>query len=371
LTWSHPDGFPLEDLQEGDVIAGVVVNVVPLGVFVDIGAEVNALLACPRRFWKKFARGDHLEECVVDTLDLSRRRFTVLLEDPQAAISTNRTSLEDISIGMCLEGVVDHKNKFGTWVNVFAEVLGRLNVERSYAQRFLNGQVVRSIIIDRVDLDTGKLGLTLEDPEASLSEELVLVGIPPTEARRPGHGKAKAKAKGKAKPKATRTPVRDSHSESSTSRAYRQSPPPREQVRHAERSVPHTDGPQVGDWVNGVVISIASRGVMVDLGTEKLGTLVISSDLREQMQKSDQIQGMKVESITRSGMPILSLEDPTLENDEECADEAVQEVKPRRRPQRQSAKAAAVPPAVLPTRRATTVTSLSTSRHRGPGRSSW
>lgn len=302
VSWDHPDGLPIEDLEAGAVLAGVVVNSVKFGVFVDVGAEVNALLQIPSRYWRKFARGDHLDECIIQDVDFDRRRITVALEDPDHALAINRTALEELSPGMYVEGVIDHKNRFGVWVNVFAENMGRLNLQRRYTSRFLNGQVVRNIVIESVDLERRKLGLTLENPEDAVTDELVMVGIPPPEPgmRRP-RNQAKSKAKAKAK-----------------------------QARQLQALPPATLGPQAGDWVNGVVTNIVARGVVVDIGTDRLGTLVVSAELKAQMQKGDQIQGMKVERVSGNGAATLSMEDPMLEIDDPDADF---QARPQRKPQ--------------------------------------
>merc|ERR1719510_1035729 len=75
-----------------------------------------------------------------------------------------------------------------------------------------------------------------------------------------------------------------------------------------------------GDFVDGVVTSIATKGVMVNIGAETLGTLVVSAELKKEFQKGDRVQGMKIEKIhATSGAITLSMEDPELEVDEMIA----------------------------------------------------
>merc|ERR1719510_1275338 len=72
-----------------------------------------------------------------------------------------------------------------------------------------------------------------------------------------------------------------------------------------------------GDFVDGVVTSISTKGVMVNIGAETLGTLVVSAELKNEFQKGDRVQGMKIEKINAStGAITLSMEDPELEVDE-------------------------------------------------------
>merc|ERR1719433_1460935 len=62
---------------------------------------------------------------------------------------------------------------------------------------------------------------------------------------------------------------------------------------------------------------IATKGVMVNIGAETLGTLVVSAELKKEFQKGDRVQGMKIEKIhATSGAITLSMEDPELEVDE-------------------------------------------------------
>ena len=60
--WSHPKGKKFEELSVESLVDGVVVNVGDYGVFADIGYEQNVILAIPRRFWRRFRRGDVLED---------------------------------------------------------------------------------------------------------------------------------------------------------------------------------------------------------------------------------------------------------------------------------------------------------------------
>merc|ERR1711920_1101960 len=83
-----------------------------------------------------------------------------------------------------------------------------------------------------------------------------------------------------------------------------------------------------GDFVDGVVTSIATKGVMVNIGAETLGTLVVSAELKKEFQKGDRVQGMKIEKIhPTSGAVILSMEDPELEVDEMVAPKAKAKLK--------------------------------------------
>ncbi|CAE8678142.1 unnamed protein product, partial [Polarella glacialis] len=126
---------------------------------------------------------------VVNAVELENRRFSVTIDDVESVLEENRVQLEDISEGTRVQGVVDHKNQYGVWVNVGAEVIGRLNIPRKFGSRIQVGQILDDIIVERVDLERMKLGLTLDDPEVALEAEPVLVSAM---VRTPAKGAAKA-----------------------------------------------------------------------------------------------------------------------------------------------------------------------------------
>merc|ERR1712186_27816 len=132
-------------------------------------------------------------------------------------------------------------------------------------------QVLRNVLIESVDLQRKWIALKLDNPKQAISE-MEMVGFHLTK----GTGKAKTKAKTKAKAK----PV------STTNSKTKATPLP----------PPDMDFMQ-GDFVDGVVTSIGTKGVMVNIGAESLGTLVVSAELKNEFQKGDRVQGMRVEKI--------------------------------------------------------------------------
>mmetsp|Transcript_34519 Transcript_34519/g.96853 ORF Transcript_34519/g.96853 Transcript_34519/m.96853 type:complete len:406 (-) Transcript_34519:7-1224(-) len=290
-SWLHPHGTPLEDLEENATMRGVVANVAPFGVFIDVGAERNAILGIQARYWKHFRRGDRLDHCVMQDLNLQTRRFSVTIEDPEAAIAANHVPLEDIAEGTYVDGVVVDKSPAGTFVNIGAVKDGRLAVPRSFGIKLMRGQVLRNILIQKVNLTKKWIALRLENPRAAIAE-VEMVGFHLTK----GMGRAKTQTQPKTKAKAKPVP---------TAPKIKAAPPP----------APEMDFMQ-GDFVDGVVTSIATKGVLVNIGAETLGTLVVSAELKNEFQKGDKVQGMKIEKITSSGAITLSMEDPELEVDE-------------------------------------------------------
>merc|ERR1711920_1012944 len=107
-------------------------------------------------------------------------------------------------------------------------------------------------------------------------------------------------------------------------------PKAKAKVKAKVASLPPPDvGVQPGDLVDGVVNGIAAKGVMVDVGLEKLCTLVVSAELKKEFQKGDRVQGMMVEKISTSGTVTLSMEDPELELDEAPVPKAKAKAKPK------------------------------------------
>ncbi|OLP75052.1 hypothetical protein AK812_SmicGene45224 [Symbiodinium microadriaticum] len=51
--------------------------------------------------------------------------------------------------GSKVEGVVDHTNAYGIWVNVGAEVIGRLNIARKYTDQLSAGQYLPDVVVER------------------------------------------------------------------------------------------------------------------------------------------------------------------------------------------------------------------------------
>lgn len=306
MSWDHPDGLPLEELDDSVPLTGVVVNIADFGVFVDVGYERNAILGTPARYWRKFRRGDILENLTVQRVDLEKRRFAVSLDDPERAIEDNRAPLEELREGTYVDGVVDNKNQFGVFVNIgTANCHGRLRVPRALGVQFLRGQVLRDLVIDNIDLEHQKIGLSIEDPDRAL-RELEMVGAQSMLGSQTAKPKAKAKSKPKSKPKTEQKAEQKLELKPEQKLNGAASLPP------VLVSVPFT----VGDLVDGVVTSIGSRGVIVDLGVEKSGTLIVPPELKAEFQKGDRVQGMRVEKISAGGAATLSMDDPELEVDE-------------------------------------------------------
>ncbi|CAK9059814.1 unnamed protein product [Durusdinium trenchii] len=268
----------------------------------------------------------------------------------EAELAENRVPLEDLAEGDMVDGIIDHTNPYGIWVNVGAEVIGRLNVSRKFTHHLVPGQCIRDIIIQRVDLKETKLGLTLEDPEVLLRETVMI-----SDLLRPG-----------AKKQPDAPSVQPEWAEQATRKAERQDRhgraehrPGRGDIARSERKElgRSTEAPQlpapslppswprpkppsevasevrstlqdsletgsklrVGQFVDGLVVEVSAKVVMVDIGLGHLAALAVAPSIRMQIQRGDEIQGMRVERVDwdderQKGAVVLSLEDPELAN---------------------------------------------------------
>lgn len=297
----HDVGAPIESIRKGDKMQGIVTNVAPFGAFVDVGAARNAKILIESRLWKQFHVGDRIDECVVKEVELDKRRFCVTLQNAEAAIAENRVPLEDLREGDLVEGVVDHTNAYGIWVNVGAEVIGRLNIARKYTDQLSAGQYLPDVVVERIDLQRKKLGLTMADPEAILDSAPITVADLLRREAQVGRNAAPATSQAPTTPPST---------------AVLPAPrPPGPPLKSQEA------GLRVGEFVDGVVVEVSAKVIMVDIGLGHLAALAVPAALRSQFQVEDEIQGMRVERVDwdetrQKGAVVLSLDEPELAVDE-------------------------------------------------------
>lgn len=309
----------MEELDETATLSGVVVNINPeTGVFVDVGYERNAILGVPTRYWRKFRRGDILDDLKVQRIDVEKRRFAVTLEDPEKAIEENRTPLQELRVGSEVDGVVDNKTRFGVFVNIgTANCHGRLRVPRAVGQQFVRGQFLRNLVIDLIDIENQKVGLTLEDVDGAVRtmEMITAKALLDAPAPKP-KAKTKAKAKPKSKPEEKAEPRQERAAEVKEVKEIK--PTAKVAATQAVASLPF----QVGELVDGSVTGLSAKGVLVDLGVDKPGMLLVPKELKDEFQVGDRVQGMRVERISAAGVATLSMDDPELEMEPEEAPKA-------------------------------------------------
>lgn len=328
----HKEGVPIESIRAGDRMPGIVTNAAPFGTFVDVGAVRNAKLILDPQLCRRFQVGDRLD-CVVKEVEMEKRRFCVTLLNAEAELAENRMRLEELAEGDMVDGIIHHTNPHGIWVNVGADVIGRLNVPRRFTNHLVPGQCIRDIIIQRVDLQEVKLGLTLKEPEVLMRETVMISDllrsdsqaekksqvppVPQVPVPPPAPPAPRAASRSQSVPPAPVVPVARTREakEQVQKRENRTATPPREAVAVAPPS--GTAGLRVGQFIDGIVVDVSSRVVMVDIGLGHLAALAVSPSIRAQLQREDEVQGMRVERVDwdeerKKGAVVLSLDDPEL-----------------------------------------------------------
>lgn len=299
--WSHPEGKKFDELEVDSSVDGVVVNVGDYGVFADIGFEQNVILAIPRRFWRRFRRGDVLEDMKVVSVDLKARRATVTVQDVEEALQGSRVPLEELQEGNYVNGVVDSKNQYGIFVNIGAHPChGRLSVPRFLGNQLIRGQVLRDLCIATVDVENKRVRLILEDLESAIADPEMVSLQTLTMDIEPGSEKKEAKVETETKAQ----PASERRAPKARSKA------PKVEEPKKDLSL------AVGDLVDGVVVTINNKGVWVDIGGPERALLEVPPELKSEFRRGDGVQGMRVEELPEDGAPVLSMEDPELEVEE-------------------------------------------------------
>lgn len=350
--WDHDEATPLEELTEGDVFEGVVTNVSPFGVFVDIGAVRDARLMVPVKIGRCFRIGDVVQNCTLEVVDLERNRLGASLPDPEEAVrdlppkeraprpkakakpkakgkakpkarverpaEDGYIPIEDLKVGTMCDGIVSNRNPYGIFVNIGCEKDARLQVPRSVGSKFRRGDEVYGMKIESVDLERYQITVSLDDPELSVDDVEEEQPVPP----------APAPATPAAAKRAASTPAPAAKRAASAGGARAAAPrPTAKPTLKAQRDTSY-DHPnalpisrfRVGSTVNGVVTGIGPRGVSVDIGAVNDGLLQLPRAIAKQFQVDDEVHGMTVDEVDRPAERILlSLDDPELEEPEDTA----------------------------------------------------
>jgi small subunit ribosomal protein S1 len=169
----------LEELEEGAVMTGTVVNVVKYGVFVDLDG-IHGLLHISKIDWHHidhpsnvFSVGDEVE-VMIDEVDVAKERVSlnrkVLQPTPWDAFA------EEHAVGELVEGEVTNVLDFGAFVQVADGIEGLIHISEINMPRagspeavLQSGDVVLARIIS-IEPDRERLSLSLR--RVTTSEEL-------------------------------------------------------------------------------------------------------------------------------------------------------------------------------------------------------
>ncbi|HRE65089.1 MAG TPA: 30S ribosomal protein S1 [Ferruginibacter sp.] len=189
----HPWDSLTENLKEGDVVKGKVVNIEDYGAFLEIMPGVEGLVHVSEITWANtpinakefFKLGDEYEAKVV-TLDKETRKMSLsikqLTEDPWTTIETRFPD------GSKHKGVVKNITPYGVFVELATGIGGMIHIsDLSWLKRFNNpneytkvGNEIDVVILS-IDKDGRKLQLghkqIEEDPWSSLEETFAIGSI--------------------------------------------------------------------------------------------------------------------------------------------------------------------------------------------------
>lgn len=169
----------LEELEEGQIIHGPVVNIVKFGIFVDLDG-VDGLVHISKLDWQRidhpsdlFKVGDEVDVKVID-VDVERERVSLdrksLLPSPWDTFEQNHQP------GETIEGCVTNVLDFGAFVEVAEGVEGLVHVsEIGYSSSGNPRDVVKkgeTILVRILDIDTERERISLSMRQVPLERQI-------------------------------------------------------------------------------------------------------------------------------------------------------------------------------------------------------
>lgn len=162
----------LQNLNEGDVISGIVTNVTDFGVFVDLGG-LEGLIHVSELSW---ARVKHPSEIL--NVDDEVQTLVIQVSEDQGRVALSLKRLcenpwnvlsENLSPGEIIDAVISSIVKYGAFARIDSGVEGLIHISSmsfpdgcKYIDEFLyEGQTVRVCVLN-IDCQKRRLGLKLE-----------------------------------------------------------------------------------------------------------------------------------------------------------------------------------------------------------------
>lgn len=162
----------LQNLNEGDVISGIVTNVTDFGVFVDLGG-LEGLIHVSELSW---GRVKHPSEIL--NLDDEVQTLVIQVSEDQGRVALSLKRLcenpwnvlsENLSPGEIIDAVISSIVKYGAFARIDSGVEGLIHISSmsfpdgcKYIDEFLyEGQTVRVCVLN-IDCQKRRLGLKLE-----------------------------------------------------------------------------------------------------------------------------------------------------------------------------------------------------------------
>jgi len=236
--WSHDGATPLAEVDTNASYTGTVTNVGQFGVFVNFGAVKDGLLKVSSKLGRRLKKGMQIEDLTITSLDPDAGKVVMEVDEaqlqdleprprsrgrspaPKSRAKSPRprarpsrrtwnhpgaTPLEELQEGDVFEGTVTNVSVYGVFVDLGAVRDARLNVPAAIGRKFRIGDVVQDCIIDKLDLEQGRMSVAL--PEEALEAAAAKDSKATPKASAKAKAKAKAQVKAKAKAATTRAPA--------------------------------------------------------------------------------------------------------------------------------------------------------------------
>jgi small subunit ribosomal protein S1 len=143
----------LSELKVGDPVDGKVSRVMDFGVFVDVGAERDALYAISEldKPIDQYKRGDELTGLKIIQADPSRQRLAV----------SSRKLAGDFTEGEVIDGKVDNVLNFGAFIDVGASMQALLpaRLMSKESDQYKTGDEIKGLVVVSVDAAENKMVL--------------------------------------------------------------------------------------------------------------------------------------------------------------------------------------------------------------------
>lgn len=230
----HQARVPLEDIEDGVIVNGIISHIERYGAFVNVGARVDGLLKAPWKVLRELVPGQHLEGLRVGAVDPERGRIPLTFADmeeqerspspeargsaakpspraaapqPRAAAASPRAAppprassakpkravraplppeeaeepemgeedlipIEVIRRGELADGIVVSITPRGVMVDIGADTLGILRVSPTLRKHFQVYDVVEGMVVEEVNVQNRQVILSMDDPKLAVVDRL-------------------------------------------------------------------------------------------------------------------------------------------------------------------------------------------------------
>ena len=315
---------PLESLELGARVRGVVTSVAEAGLFVNIRAERDGLCALPESLRWRFRAGQLVYDLEVAAVDPQQRRLRLRMdnakaligdarmatkaalplsgepplvqagqahrplassvassragarwqrtrEEPENAVEAGEEEARRPVVGSTVDGTVIKVLRDGCEMKLEGGLRGEIRLPTELLSELFKGDQIEGMVVQRAP-PKGPVILSMEG--VSLQLDVPQQGAPPEKSR------AKAKAKAGAG------------------------------IEGGSRL--DREGLVLGDSVDGIVLSKDRRGVLVAITEDLQAVLEVAPELKAEFMAGDEVQGMTIERVDARGQVFLAMEAPEL-----------------------------------------------------------